>query len=133
MALKIGNSAERKRNTEKFTRLLFLSALVFLLIAAGSVACKKGAEEQADSQENIIEFEGVAKVGIGKYLYVPEIQGFDILVQGQVDSGDTSTLVDKEVRGSGEFSPERPSILVATSIEVKEAGRSWRNVFTKTE
>ncbi len=133
MALRIGNSTERKRSMEKFTRLLFLSTLVFLLIAAGSVACKKGAEEKSDSQENIIPFEGVAKVGIGKYLYVPEVQGFDIIVQGQVDSGDASVLVDKEVRGSGEFSPDRPSILVATRIDVKEAGRTWRNVFTKTE
>ena len=55
MALRIGNSTERKRSMEKFIRLLFLSALVFLLIAAGSIACKKGADEQADSQENIIE------------------------------------------------------------------------------
>ena len=52
MALRIGNSTERKRSMEKFIRLLFLSALVFLLIAAGSIACKKGADEQADSQEN---------------------------------------------------------------------------------
>ena len=133
MALRIGNSTERKRNMEKFTRLLFLSALAFLLVAAGSIACKKGVEEQLGIQENIIEFEGVAKIGIGKYLYVPEMQGFDIIVQGQVDSGDASALVDKEVRGSGEFLPERPSILLANSIDVKESGRSWRNVFTKTE
>lgn len=133
MALRIGNSTERKRNLEKITRVLFLSILASLLVMAGSPACKKGAEEEADSQEGVIEFEGVAKVGVGKYLYIPEAQGFDIVIQGQVESGDASILVDKEVRGKGEFSPERPSVLVANSIDVKESGRNWRNVFTKTE
>lgn len=133
MALRIGNSTERKRNLEKITRVLFLSILASLLVMAGSSACKKGVEEEVDSQEGVIEFEGVAKVGVGKYLYIPEAQGFDIVIQGQVESGDASILVDKEVRGKGEFSPERPSILVANSIDVKESGRNWRNVFTKTE
>ena len=133
MALRIGNSTERKRNLEKITRVLFLSILASLLVMAGSSACKKGVEEEVDSQEGVIEFEGVAKVGVGKYLYIPEAQGFDIVIQGQVESGVASILVDKEVRGKGEFSPERPSILVANSIDVKESGRNWRNVFTKTE
>lgn len=133
MALRIGNSTERKRNLEKITRVLILSILASLLVMAGTPACKKGVEEEVDSQEGVIEFEGVAKVGVGKYLYIPEAQGFDIVIQGQVESGDASILVDKEVRGKGEFSPERPSILVANSIDVKESGRNWRNVFTKTE
>lgn len=133
MAFRIGNSTERKRNLEKITRVLFLSILASLLIIAGSPACKKSVEEEVDSQEAAIEFDGVVKVGVGKYLYVPEAQGFDIVIQGQVESGDASVLVDKEVRGLGEFSPERPSILVANSIDVKESGRNWRNVFTRTE
>jgi hypothetical protein len=133
MALRIGNSTERKRNLEKITRVLFMSILASLLVMAGSPACKKGVEEEVGSQEATIGFEGVAKVGVGKYLYVPEAQGFDIIIQGQVESGDASILVDKEVRGQGEFSPERPSILVANSIDVKESGRNWRNVFTRTE
>ncbi|MGD8535262.1 MAG: hypothetical protein PVF66_05365 [Candidatus Aminicenantes bacterium] len=133
MAFRIGNSSEGKRNLEKITRVLFLSILASLLVMAGSPACKKSVEEEVDSQEAAIEFEGVAKVGVGKYLYVPEAQGFDIIIQGQVESGDASVLVDKEVRGRGEFSPERASILVANSIDVKESGRNWRNVFTRTE
>lgn len=133
MALRTGNSTERKRNLEKITRVLFLSILASLLVIAGSPACKKSVEGEEDSQEAVVDFEGVAKVGVGKYLYVPEAQGFDIVIQGQVDSGDASVLVDKEVRGQGEFSPEMPSILVANTIDVKESGRTWRNVFTKTE
>lgn len=133
MALRIGNSTGGKRNLEKITRAMLLSTLAFLLVFAGSSACKRDVEEQLDIKEDIIEFEGVAKVGLGKYLFVPEAQGFDIIIQGQVDSGDASVLVDKEVRGEGEFSLDRPSILLANRIDIKESGRSWRNVFTRTE
>lgn len=133
MALWIGNSSEGKTSLKKITRVLFLSILTSLLVIAGTSSCKRSVEEQQVTQEGIIDFEGVAKVGIGKYLFVPEVQGFDIIVQGQVDSGDASVLVDKEIRGSGEFSPERPSILVANSIDVKESERSWRNVFTRSD
>ena len=133
MALWIGNSTERKSSLKKITRVLFLSILTSLLVIAGTSACRRSVEEQLDTQEGIIPFEGVAKVGIGKYLYVPEVQGFDIIVQGQIDSGDAGVLVDKEIRGSGEFSPDRPSILVANSIDVKESERNWRNVFTRSD
>jgi hypothetical protein len=133
MALWIGNSTEAKSRMEKITRVLSLSILTSLLVMAGSSACKKSVEEQLDTQEGILEFEGVAKVGIGKYLFVPEVQGFDIIVQGQVDSGDAGVLVDKEIRGSGQFSPDKPSILVANSIDVKESERNWRNVFTRSD
>jgi hypothetical protein len=133
MALWIGNASEGKSSLKKITRVLLLSILTSLLVMAGTSACRRSVEEQQDTQENLIDFEGVAKVGIGKYLFVPEVQGFDIVVQGQVDSGDASVLVDKEIRGSGEFSPERPSILVANSIDVKESERNWRNVFTRSD
>jgi hypothetical protein len=133
MALWIGNSTEGKPGLKEISRVLFLSILTSLLVIAGTTACSRNVEEQLDVQEGIIEFEGVAKIGIGKYLFVPEVQGFDIIVQGQVDSGDAGVLVDKEIRGSGEFSPDRPSILVANSIDVKESERSWRNVFTRSD
>ena len=126
-------STEEKSNPEKVTRILGLSLLVFLLVFAGSIVCKKSGEEGLEIKEGIIEFEGVAKVIVGKYLFVPEVSGFDIIIQGQIESGDPSTLVDKEVRGEGEFSPDRPSVLVANSIDVKESERNWRNVFTRTE
>lgn len=133
MALWTGNSTEGKSSLKKITRVLFLSILTSLLVIAGTSACRRSVEEQLDTQEGIIPFEGVAKVGIGKYLFVPEVQGFDIVVQGQIDSGDAGALVDKEIRGSGEFSPDRPSILVANSIDVKESERNWRNVFTRSD
>lgn len=137
MALKILNLAEGKRNPEKIVRILVLGLIVTLLVIGGSIACKKEAGEELAPEEGgqavIIEFEGIAKVGVGKYLFVPEVQGFDIIVQGQIESGDVSVLVGKEVRGKGGFSSDMPSILVASSIDVKESEKDWRNVFTRTE
>lgn len=140
MALRILISTEGKNKTEKIVWSLGLSLLAFLLVIAGSISCKKEAgekmvlgEEGLEAKEGMLEFEGLAKVGVGKYLFIPAARGFDIIIQGQIESGDASILVDKEVRGQGAFSPERPSILVANSIEVKESGRAWRNAFTRAE
>ena len=140
MAFRILVSTEGKSKAEKITRILGLSLLVFLLLIAGSIACKKEAGEGLAPEEGdvavkeaINEFEGTAKVGLGRYLFIPAARGFDIIIQGQMELGDASTIVGKEVRGKGEFSPERPSILVVNSIEVKESERDWRNVFTRTE
>ena len=133
-------SAKGKSNPEKTAQILGLSIFVFLLVVAGNMACKKKVveelvqeEESAGIKEGLNEYEGTVKVGIGKYLFVPEVTGFDIIVQGQIESGDLSTLVDKEIRGEGIFSANRPSILVAENIEVKESEREWRTVYTKTE
>jgi len=140
MAIMISVSTGEKSKLEKIVQTLGLSVLVFLLVIGGSISCKKKAgeemavgEEGMVTKEGIIEFEGVVNVGLGKYLFVPEASGFDIIVQGPVESGDVSTLVGKEVKGRGAFSLERPSILIANNIEVKESGRNWSNVFTRTE
>jgi len=140
MAIMIPVSTGEKSKLEKIVRILGFSLLASLLVIGGSISCKKKAgegmalgEEGLVAKEGIIPFEGVVNVGIGKYLFVPEASGFDIIVQGPVESGDVSTLVGKEVKGSGAFSPERPSILIANDIEVKESERNWSNVFTRTE
>ncbi len=110
-----------------------------LLMVAGSISCKEATEEEASEQditvvkEGINEFEGVVKVGLGKYFFIPGAQGIDMVVQGQLESGDASSLIDQEVKVSGEFSPERPSILVVDTIEVKESEKQYRNIFTRTE
>lgn len=138
MAFRTSVSTQRKNKLKDITRVLGLSLVVFLMVIAGSTACKKSEEAASEegvleAKEGIIEFEGIVKAGIGRYLFVPEVSGFDIVILGQVESGDASTLIDKEIRGKGEFSPDKPSILVALTIDVKEAEDSWRNVFTKTE
>ena len=131
--------SEGNKTLEKSFRLLGLSLLMILIMVTGSVSCKKATEEESAEQDitvitkGINEFEGVVKVGFGKYFFIPGAQGIDMVVQGQIESGDSSSLIDQEVRVSGEFSPERPSILVVDTIEVKESERKYRNVFTRTE
>jgi hypothetical protein len=142
MALRAFFSKREKGPAEKAVRLLGLGLFLILLVAGGVISCKKKAAEPeaaalektgAIVKEGINSFEGVVKVAVGKYLYLPSVQGFDIIVQGKIESGDISTLVDKEIRGKGIFTSAKPSILVADSIEVREADKTWKTVFTRTE
>lgn len=131
---------EGKRKLEKINGIIGLSLLVILLMAAGSISCTKQVEEEETPQDKAAkikkgmnEFEGVVKVGVGRYFFIPGAQGIDMVIQGQVESGDVSTLVDKEVRVRGEFSPERPSILAVETVDIKEDEKQWRNIYTRTE
>lgn len=118
----------------KTSRFIGIAVLVCLLAVMGNIACQKTEEEVALAvNEGILPFEGTVRVSHGKYFYVPETQGFDIVVQGTLNSGDLSSLIDKEIRGEGEFSPDVPSILVANTIEMKDETGGWSIVFTKTE
>ncbi len=118
----------------KTSRFLGIAVLACLLTVMGNIACQKTEEEAGLAvNEGILPFEGTVKVSHGKYFYVPETQGFDIVVQGALNSGDLSSLLDKEVRGEGEFSPDVPSILVANTIEMKDESGEWSSVFNKTE
>lgn len=135
-------SSERSPLPRRISRILLLSALAFLLIGGGNLACKKEAGEITEAeteegalaaQEGLIAFEGTVKVAIGKYIFIPQVQGFDIVIQGNLDSGDIQILSDKEVRGEGKFSPENPSLLVADTVEIKDEGGEWTGVFTRSE
>ena len=104
MAIRISVSTEGKNKQEKIVLTLGFSLLALLLVIGGSISCKKKAgeemalgEEGLVAKKGIILFEGVVHVGIGKYLFIPEASGFDIIVQGPIESGDVSTLVGKEV------------------------------------
>lgn len=120
---------------DKTWKILGLSLLT-VFIVLGSLSCQKaeeaGEEEGLSVEEGIIEFEGTIKVAHGKYIYIPEARGFDIIVEGNI-SGGIEDLVGKEVKGQGEFSPEKPALLIANTIDVKDAGGSFQNVFTRTE
>ncbi len=141
MAHRVWISKERKTKAGRIIQVLGLSLFVFLLVAGGVIGCKKKAVEEAGLpeakgqviREGLNDFEGTVKVALGKYLYLPEAQGFDIIVQGKVNSGDASALAGKEIRGKGVFSSDLPSILVAENIEAKEPNRGWVSVFTRTE
>lgn len=131
-------SNHRIGNRHKITLIIGLSFLAFLLMIAGSTACKKAVEEGKEegsiaAKKGVIEFEGNVKVVVGKYLYIPKAKGFEIVVQGALESGDTSSLVNKEIKGRGMILPERPSILIADSLEVKDESGKWSNIFTRTE
>jgi len=130
---------EGKKKFRLICRVVGLSLLVILFLTTGNISCKKEAEEGAVGDEVTVvkagmnEFEGVVKVSVGKYFFIPGAKGIDMILQGESEAGDASSLVDKEVRVRGEFSPESPSILVVDSIDVKEEDTDWRNIFTRTE
>lgn len=126
-------SMDEKSKLNTLFRIFGCAALAFLIIAAGTTACKKAEEVSPEEglaiKEGIVEFEGVVKTAVGKYLFIPEAKGFDIVVQGL----DTSTLVDKRVKVQGEYSLDKPSILVANTIETKDEKGAWRNIYTMAE
>jgi len=138
-----------RANSESAAVILGLCLLAFFLITSGTLACKKaaspaaaaaGGEEAAAAEpaaagikEGLNDVAGSVKIGLGKYLYVPTVQGFDIAVMGPVDGGDASGLVGKEVRVKGEFNREKANLMVAQSIDVKESETQWKNVYTSTD
>ena len=111
--------------------------IAFLLVAFGSVACQKAEQDEegkeAGIQEGIMPFEGTVKAVVGKYVFLPEASGFDIVIQGNLDSGDIGDLVDKEIRGEGDISSDVPSILIVNTLEVKGDAGDWTNIYTRTE
>jgi len=102
----------------------------------GTVSCgtteESVGEESLAVKEGVIEFEGTVKVAVGRYVFIPEARGFDIILQGDIEGG-IEGLVGKEVKGEGEYSPEIPSILIANSLDVKDASGEGMNVFTRSE
>jgi len=130
----------------RLDRILSLIAAAAML-AAGP-ACKQAAQPAATAeseqtaaaeaaaagiQEGLNDVAGSVKIGLGKYFYVPTVQGFDIAVMGQVDGGDASGLVGKEVRVKGEFNREKPNLLIAQAIDVKENEIQWKNAYTTAD
>jgi len=129
--------AKRKSKWDLTPRIFGLAFLALMIVIAGTFACSKAEEEVLDKgvkiEEGIVPFEGIIKVVYGKYVYIPEVQGFDIIIQGALESGDISSLEGKEVKGQAHIDPERTSVLIADTIEVKEESGSYQNVFTRTE
>ena len=119
-------------------RNLGLVIVVVLLIIAGTVACNKAeesvdTEEGQDLQKNQLAIEGTVKVVVGQYMFVPEVRGFDIVVPGSLMSGELMDLVNKEIKGTASYTPERPSVLVPEALEVKDENGNFSPIFTKSE
>jgi len=133
MAIRLLNPTNGRNILDRASAFIALTFLAIFLVM-GMVSCgtaeESVGEESPAVQEGIIEFEGTVKVAVGRYVFIPEARGFDIILQGDIEGG-TEGLVGKEVKGEGEYSPERPSILIANSLDVKDAGGEWMNVFTK--
>lgn len=125
-------------STKRIIGIFGLILGIVFLMAGGIVGqekteAAKAGEEQAAPAKATSEFEGTVKIGLGKYFYLPSAQGFDIAVQGQIESGDASKLTGKDIKVKGELLADKPSIFRADSIEMKEASGSFRNVFTRTQ
>lgn len=108
-----------------------LVAVCFVTAVALMTACQQKKEAAVDKPEvekpkNV--YEGTVKYALGKYMYIPDARGFDIIAQGF----DTSSLVDKEVRVHGEVLLDKPWVFRADSIEVKDRAGSYSSVYTRT-
>jgi hypothetical protein len=124
-----------------------VGVLAFLMIMAGGIACKKagqtetpaasapaaGAQEGTTLKEGLNDVSGTVKSALGKYFYISQHPGFDIVASGQVDAGDASLLLDKEVRAKVVFNPATPAVLVAQNIELKEGESQYRSVFSSSD
>lgn len=112
--------------------VIILAIPVILMLIAISCQKTEKAEEQMSQPTEVHEFTGKVKMALGKYLYLPAAQGFDIVVEGNLEIGPITNLIDKEVRIKGNMMAEEPSLFIADSIEVKEGETQWRTVFTRT-
>ncbi|MGD1009289.1 MAG: hypothetical protein ABR951_03960 [Candidatus Aminicenantales bacterium] len=111
---------------------ILLLGLGLLFVLVGTPACQKKAAESvaaAQPQKPSNEFEGTVKMALGKYLYLPTAQGFDIVLQGF----DAATLVGKDIRVKGELLLDKPSIFRADTVDVKGASGAYTNAYTRTQ
>jgi hypothetical protein len=134
MAIRLLNPTNGRNILDGAPSFLAITFLAIFL-AMGTVSCgtaeESVEEETMVTEEGIIEFEGTVKVAVGRYVFISEARGFDIILQGDIEGG-TESLVGKVVKGEGEYSPERPSILIANTLDVKDASGELMNVFTKS-
>ncbi len=107
--------------------LLSLAVCAVLVVTA---ACTKGTTDTAtvSQQKTLKEYQGTVQMALGRYLYLPTAQGFDIVLQ----DFDASSLVGKEIRIKGELLLEHPSLFQADSVEVKGETGAYTNVFTRS-
>jgi hypothetical protein len=121
----------RVMTSVKKTGILLLG-LGLLFVLVGTPACQKKAAESpatAQLQKPSNEFEGTVKTALGKYLYLPTAQGFDIVLQGF----DAATLLGKDIRVKGELLLDKPSIFRADTVDAKGASGAFANVFTRSQ
>jgi hypothetical protein len=104
-------------------------SLALVALAAGTASAQEQAAGQQAPAKAAIVHEGVVKAAVGVYMYIPQAQGLDFVLQGY----DAAQLVGKDVRVTGELLIDKPSIFRADSVEVKDASGAWSNVFTRSQ
>jgi hypothetical protein len=114
----------------RFLRIAVLGAFVMIIVAGLSTA-QESQQAAAAPAPAKAQFEGVVKVGLGPYFYLPTAQGYDVVVQGTISGQDMSYLDGKEILVKGEVLEGEPSVFIADSVDLKEGG-NFRNVFTKS-
>ena len=86
--------------------------------------------QQASTSDLEKVFEGTVKTAVGKYIYLPEAKGLDIIIAGNVEGG-VENLIGKQVRVSVSLLPDKANLAVANSIELKD-GNNYRNIYTRS-
>ncbi|MBM3310023.1 MAG: hypothetical protein FJY80_00790 [Candidatus Aminicenantes bacterium] len=128
-----------------YGRIAGFGLLAVALLVSG-IGCQKKAEETMTLREaaaaaeeagltikeGLNEVSGKVKTALGNYFYLPQVPGFDIAVTGQIQGGDVTALVDKEVSVKALFNRQDPNLLVAQSIDIKD-GAVATNVYTSTD
>ena len=120
----------------KISRRLLLGSIILTLACSGGIFAQEvppSETQEVPAAAGLMEFEGKVSLGLGKYFYLPAATGYDVVVQGMIQGQDAGFLTDKEVRVKGVAAKDEPSVLVADSIEIKNASGQYETVFTRTE
>ncbi|MDI6697640.1 MAG: hypothetical protein QME85_01715 [Candidatus Saccharicenans sp.] len=105
--------------------------LSFVIIASVIILVSAVAfGQQTQSQPQTKDYEGTVKAAVAHYLYIPQAQGLDIFVAGSVQGG-LENLVGKEVRVKASPIADKPNLILAESIEIKE-GAAYTSVYTRS-
>ncbi|MBN2199936.1 MAG: hypothetical protein JW747_08840 [Candidatus Aminicenantes bacterium] len=125
---------------KKTIAILGFFILSLCVVAALNSACgKQAGEEQAVTpeagevamiEEGLNTCEGTVRFVHGPFFYVPEIAGFDVVLPAGADA---SELEGRAVRVEGVFDMEKPSILAAERIDVREGESKYAKFFEKSE
>jgi hypothetical protein len=122
---------------QSWQRNLGLAVLALALVLIGTWACsgtQEGVAEEGEAVEpDKLVYEGELKIAYGKYAYIPEVQGFDVVVQGSMESGDLESMVGQTLKVEGEYAENKPSVLIADTVSVKQEDGTFLPVFTRTE
>jgi hypothetical protein len=107
---------------------IFLLSLAVLAGLAGTAACKKNADEgaAAEVRKAVTEFDGTVKAALGRYMYLPTAQGFDIVLPGF----DAASVLGKDVVVKGNLLVDHPPVFLADSVALKADGS---NVYTRSQ